>query len=44
MAARCAALLADPQQAEPHYVAALTHLDGTRLSLERARTQLLYGE
>ena len=41
---RTRALLEDGAAAEPAYVEAVTRLAGTRLRIELARTQLLYGE
>jgi DNA-binding CsgD family transcriptional regulator len=42
--ARCRALLADDDQAEPQYRLAIEHLRQTRLAPELARARLVYGE
>jgi DNA-binding CsgD family transcriptional regulator len=42
---RCHALLSvDPDRAEEHFTAALTHLENASATFELARTQLLYGQ
>jgi DNA-binding CsgD family transcriptional regulator len=42
--ARVRALLSEGEVADTHYRESLTHLTGTRVGLELARTHLLYGE
>jgi len=44
IAARVRALLAEGSAAETAYLESIAHLSGTGMRLERARTQLLYGE
>ncbi|MGW9185326.1 AAA family ATPase [Agromyces sp. NPDC055661] len=44
IAERCAALLSETAEAEPHYVAAIRSLGTTRLRPELARTHLVFGE
>ncbi|MFC7494909.1 MULTISPECIES: helix-turn-helix transcriptional regulator [unclassified Nocardioides] len=44
LAARSRALVAPPEEAEQHYLAALDHLDGTTARVDLGRTHLLYGE
>ena len=44
VAARCRALLADGETAEDLYRASIGHLQRTRLPVELARSQLVYGE
>jgi DNA-binding CsgD family transcriptional regulator len=43
-AAHCRALLAQADEAEPHFEEALTHHEQAQRPFERARTQLAYGD
>ena len=41
---RCDALTSDTDSAEPHFLASIQHLERSRMTPDRARTQLLFGE
>ena len=44
MAERCRALVAEDEDAEPRFQAAIAALEPTDIDVERGRTHLLYGE